>query len=131
MADTVTNLAAKQLEDVADIAVQESLFKNFFKDADLTKQELKELIKINKDVNSNIDSSDRTKYLQWQLNILNFSNTFSYGKDNTLDFSKLQGVTGIFAPNAAGKSSIFSSILYALYNTSLSSLVTSSISYLN
>ena len=116
VADTVANLAAKQLEDVADIAVQESLFKNFFKDTDLTKQELKELIKINKDINSNIDSGDRAKYLQWQLNILNFSNTFSYGKDNTLDFSKLQGVTGIFAPNAAGKSSIFSSILYALYN---------------
>tara|TARA_R110000824_G_scaffold1445_1_gene7259 strand:- start:293 stop:3502 length:3210 start_codon:yes stop_codon:yes gene_type:complete len=114
--DAVTATAAQKLEDVSDLAVQESLFKEFFKGSGVLKKELKELIKINKEVNSNVDSSDKAKYLQWQLNTVNFSNTFSYGKDNVLDFSKLQGVTGIFAPNAAGKSSIFSTILYALYN---------------
>jgi exonuclease SbcC len=43
---------------------------------------------------------------------------FSYGEDNKIDFSKLNGLMGLFAPNAQGKSSIFDAISFCLYDKS-------------
>ena len=31
---------------------------------------------------------------------------FSYGEDNVVDFTKLNGIIGLFAPNASGKSAL-------------------------
>jgi DNA repair exonuclease SbcCD ATPase subunit len=43
---------------------------------------------------------------------------FSYGEDNKIDFNKLNGLMGLFAPNAQGKSSIFDAISFCLYDKS-------------
>lgn len=55
---------------------------------------------------------------KWSINTLDFSNTFSYGKDNHINFNKLTGVVGLFGNNRAGKSSIPGTITYTLFNTS-------------
>ena len=54
----------------------------------------------------------------WTINNLSFNNTFSYGKDNFINFNKLSGVVGLFGNNRAGKSSIPGTIMYTLFNTS-------------
>ena len=54
---------------------------------------------------------------KWSIKKLEFDNIFSFGGSNVIDFSKLGGVTGIFAPNASGKSSIVGAIMYCLFNT--------------
>jgi exonuclease SbcC len=41
---------------------------------------------------------------------------FSYGEDNKIDFTKINGLTGLFAPNASGKSSLFDAISFCLYD---------------
>ena len=48
---------------------------------------------------------------------MNFDNTFGYGKDNSIDFSKLSGIVGLFGKNRSGKSSIPGTMMYALYNS--------------
>jgi DNA repair exonuclease SbcCD ATPase subunit len=60
---------------------------------------------------------DRQRNVKWDLNKLEFSNLFAYGEDNSIDFEKLPGITGIFGKNRSGKSSIIGSIVYALFNT--------------
>ena len=47
---------------------------------------------------------------------LDFSNMFCYGPDNEIDFQKLNGIVGLFAPNHSGKSSIVDIILFTLFD---------------
>jgi DNA repair exonuclease SbcCD ATPase subunit len=54
----------------------------------------------------------------WKPIRFEFSNMFSYGEDNKIDFNKLNGLMGLFAPNAQGKSSIFDAISFCLYDKS-------------
>ena len=60
---------------------------------------------------------DINRNVKWSIDKLEFDNIFSFGADNVIDFSKLEGITGIFAANASGKSSIVGSIMYSLFNT--------------
>tara|TARA_R110001592_G_scaffold6744_3_gene36395 strand:- start:7418 stop:10552 length:3135 start_codon:yes stop_codon:yes gene_type:complete len=53
----------------------------------------------------------------WSIKEMNFDNTFAYGKDNVINFSKLSGIVGLFGRNRSGKSSIPGTIMYALYNS--------------
>lgn len=62
------------------------------------------------------DSSARN--VRWHLKELWFDNLFGYGEGNYIDFSRLEGITGVFGPNRVGKSSIIGAILYTLFNGS-------------
>ena len=53
----------------------------------------------------------------WSINSIEFSNTFSYGKNNYINFNNLNGVVGIFGNNRTGKSSIPGTLMYTLFNT--------------
>ena len=55
---------------------------------------------------------------KWFINSLEFENTFSYGKENKINFDNLEGVVGLFGNNRAGKSSIPGSLMYCLFNAS-------------
>lgn len=54
--------------------------------------------------------------VNWSLRSLDFDNLFRYGEGNTIDFTKLSGIVGIFGPNRIGKSSIPGTIMYTLFN---------------
>ena len=53
----------------------------------------------------------------WTIHDLSFDNTFSYGKNNLVNFDNLSGVVGLFGNNRAGKSSIPGSLMYCLFNS--------------
>ena len=53
---------------------------------------------------------------RWSISKMEFDNTFGYGKDNVINFSKLSGIVGLFGRNRAGKSSIPGTLTYGLYN---------------
>jgi len=53
----------------------------------------------------------------WSIHDLKFNNTFSYGKENYINFDKLDGVIGLFGNNRAGKSSIPGTLMYCLFNS--------------
>jgi len=62
-------------------------------------------------------SDDQTRGSKWSLRHLKWDNTFAYGEDNEIDFSKLNGIVGIFGSNRIGKSSIVGTLMYNLFNT--------------
>ena len=41
---------------------------------------------------------------------------FSYGEDNVIDFTKMHDVVGLFANNAAGKSSVLSALSFCIFD---------------
>ena len=47
---------------------------------------------------------------------------FNYGEGNSIDFSKLEGIVGIFGKNYSGKSSIVDTLLYTMYNKTSKSI---------
>jgi DNA repair exonuclease SbcCD ATPase subunit len=53
---------------------------------------------------------------RWKLVKLEFSNLFSYGEDNVINFKDYKGILGIIAPNHMGKSAIIDIILFTLYD---------------
>lgn len=65
-----------------------------------------------------ISTDEIIRNTNWSIKRIEFDNTFSYGENNVIDFSKLSGITGIFGPNRTGKSSIIGTIMYALFNSS-------------
>lgn len=61
---------------------------------------------------------DIVRNTTWSMKAIDFDNTFSYGGGNSIDLTQLEGVTGIFGMNRAGKSSIVGTIMYVLFNAS-------------
>jgi DNA repair exonuclease SbcCD ATPase subunit len=76
--------------------------------------------KIEQHTKNFIDSLNKDNSFKktWEINRLLFSNLFSYGENNEINFSKLNGIVGILGQNRIGKSSIVGSILYGLFNAS-------------
>jgi len=60
---------------------------------------------------------DVARDVVWSIKDMEWSNLYRYGEDNRIDFSGLNGITGIFGPNKVGKSSIVGSLMFGLFNT--------------
>jgi hypothetical protein len=107
-----------EFDDITDINYQNSLINEyvqrmmpFVSDDDLRGLEL-----INRDVNNRITNDEIQRNIFWKPIRFDFSNMFSYGEDNKIEFNKLNGLMGLFAANASGKSSIFDAISFCLYD---------------
>ena len=94
--------------------IDEYLKQNHFVD-DNTLIDIK---KINEELNGRLPDEDINRGVNWQVKKFEFSNMFSYGEDNVVDFSKLTGIVGLFAPNAAGKSSLLDALSFCLFDRS-------------
>lgn len=60
---------------------------------------------------------DVARDVVWSIKDMEWSNLYRYGENNRIDFSSLNGITGIFGPNKVGKSSIVGSLMFGLFNT--------------
>jgi DNA repair exonuclease SbcCD nuclease subunit len=109
-----------EFENISDINYQNSLINEYVERMMpfVDKKDLAQLERINRDVNSRIVHEDTLRNIMWKPVRFEFSNMFSYGEDNKIDFTKLNGLMGLFAPNAQGKSSIFDAISFCLYDKS-------------
>ena len=54
--------------------------------------------------------------ISWKPKRFEFSNMFSYGENNVINFDSIKGATGIFAPNHAGKSAILDALAYCIFD---------------
>lgn len=104
--------------DVSDINFQSSLIQNWIKTKypTVTDDTLKKIDDINQDLNSKIKHDDQSRNIRWKPLKFRFSNMFSYGENNEIDFENMTGTYGLFAANASGKSSLISSIMFCLYD---------------
>ena len=94
--------------------VSEYLKNNYIVDDD-TMIKIKDILK---ELNQVIPDADVQRNINWKLKKFEFSNLFSYGEDNVVDFTKLNGMIGLFAPNASGKSALLDSLCFNLFDIS-------------
>ena len=110
-------------EDLRDIKVQESLMSEYLKEFELTEEMLNKVYELNRTYNKQVEESeDVYRNVNWSLQSLEWDNLFNYAEDNSVDFSKLEGIVGIFGKNYSGKSSIVDTLLYAMYNSTSKSI---------
>lgn len=65
----------------------------------------------------NASEAESPRDVIWSIKNMEFDNLFRYGEGNAINFSKLDGIIGVFGPNRTGKSSIVGSMMYGLFNT--------------
>jgi len=94
--------------------ISEYLNNNYFIDDEM----MVKIKNILTELNTNIPDADVQRNIDWKLKKFEFSNMFSYGEDNVVDFTKLNGIIGMFAPNATGKSALLDSLCFCLFDTS-------------
>jgi DNA repair exonuclease SbcCD ATPase subunit len=108
------------LTDLDTVEYQNELISQFLKkkivDGTMTDEMLASIFKINEIYNQQVDREKVVRNIRWKPKMFEFSNMFSYGEDNTIDFSKMKDVVGIFAQNASGKSSILSALSFCIFD---------------
>jgi len=107
-----------ELEDITDINYQNSLITDYIGRMMpfATPEDIAGIQSLNKEINSRIVLDDIARNIQWKPVRFEFSNMFSYGEDNVINFDKVNGLMGLFAPNASGKSSLFDAISFCLFD---------------
>jgi DNA repair exonuclease SbcCD ATPase subunit len=110
--------ARLEVDSIADINHQNSLIGEYVERMMpfVTKEDLAGIEKINRDINSRIQPSELQRNISWKPIKFDFSNMFSYGEKNVINFDKVNGLMGLFAPNAQGKSSLFDAISFCLFD---------------
>ena len=121
--DTIGQLKTNQkvnkniVGNVKDETFQNQLIRDYLERQYLLEdEELDKIAEINSELNSHIDESDMMGNILWTPKEFQFSNMFSYGEDNLIRFDKAQGIMGIFAPNASGKSSMWDALSFCIYD---------------
>jgi DNA repair exonuclease SbcCD ATPase subunit/DNA repair exonuclease SbcCD nuclease subunit len=103
--------------NVKDETFQNQLIRDYLERQFLLEDsDLDKITTINKDVNHRIDDSTLAENILWTPKTLEFSNMFSYGEGNKVKFNDANGVIGIFAPNASGKSSLFDALSFCIFD---------------
>ena len=121
--DTIGQLKTNQkvnkniVGNVKDETFQNQLIRDYLERQYLLEDaELNKIAEINKELNGHIDDSDSAGNILWTPKQFEFSNMFSYGEGNLIRFEKAQGIMGIFAPNASGKSSMWDALSFCIYD---------------
>jgi DNA repair exonuclease SbcCD ATPase subunit/DNA repair exonuclease SbcCD nuclease subunit len=105
------------LQNVRDVGFQNKLIEDFLSERYVVGEEHLDVIRgINNDINTKLGTSVGMKNIIWKPKTFEFSNMFSYGPSNIIDFSQMKGAYGVFAPNASGKSSLWDALSFCIYD---------------
>lgn len=103
-------------ENIRNLEVQKSLIDKFFENKDLKEEDFSELYELDKKYHTSI-KTDLFRNIKWNIEELEWDNLFSYGRDNKVDFKKLNGVIGINGKNGSGKSSLIDILTLTMFNS--------------
>ncbi len=107
------------VDDIHDIKIQNKLIDKVSRQIkpNIDDKTISRLQEINDLTNSSIVMQQGlARNIEWRVKYIEFDNMFSYGTDNKIDFSKLNGVVGIIAPNHAGKSALIDILAYTIFD---------------
>jgi|TARA_R110001592_G_scaffold5048_1_gene27976 DNA repair exonuclease SbcCD ATPase subunit/DNA repair exonuclease SbcCD nuclease subunit len=97
---------------------QEKFLREFMEDQEISNSIREKVVELSRDYLKKVDTSTgMSRNVVWGIKKMQWNYLFNYGKGNTLDFSKLNGLVGIFGKNYSGKSSIIDAALFGLFNT--------------
>ena len=107
-----------KVENLRDKGVQENLIREYLTDYEPTEEMLERVYELNRKYNSQIEETEEVaRNVNWNINKFEWDNLFNYGEGNSVDFTNLNGIVGIFGKNFSGKSSIIDGLLYTMFNT--------------
>ena len=116
--------------DVNDTDYQYELIEDYLKrNHTITDESLVKIKKLNEEINNELPPARVKRNINWKLKNFEFSNMFCYGEDNYVDFTQLEGIVGMFAPNASGKSTLLDALSFCLFD--VTSRTTKAASVLN
>jgi DNA repair exonuclease SbcCD ATPase subunit/DNA repair exonuclease SbcCD nuclease subunit len=105
------------LYNVRDVGFQNKLLEDYLISKFGIDTETLEVVKgINADINSKIVNPYSIRSSVWIPKVFEFSNMFSYGEDNYINFQNMKGAYGVFAPNASGKSSLWDALSFCIFD---------------
>ena len=104
--------------DVRNVDYQTTMLKEYLQQFPLDTETFDSIININKALNSALPPTELARNVVWKPMRFEFDNMFSYGEGNVIDFNKLNGTSGLFAPNHAGKSAILDALCFCLFDYS-------------
>ncbi len=103
--------------NVRDVEFQNELIKDYLERQYLADDDTIDKIKqINREINTKLVEEEMAPNVQWVPHQFEFSNMFSYGENNKIRFDGINGIVGIFAPNASGKSSLFDALSFCIFD---------------
>lgn len=112
-----TDKGVFRVQDLRDVNTQIGLMRDFYKDVKISDDEKNRVDNLVQRYTQSASKSDTTRNIKWSIKKLEFDNMFAYGKGNVINFDEMNGVTGLFGRNRAGKSSIPGTLMYTLFNT--------------
>lgn len=105
------------LEDVRDVEYQNKLISSYLeKNFAVEEEVIDEVRKINRNINTQINKTAVLRNVIWTPVLFEFENMFSYGGNNKIDFTQMNGTYGIFAANASGKSSVLDALTFCIFD---------------
>jgi DNA repair exonuclease SbcCD ATPase subunit/DNA repair exonuclease SbcCD nuclease subunit len=107
-----------KLENLRNASVQEELIRDFFKNTPPPEEDMRRVFEINRQLNAHVVKEEETlRNVRYKFLTSEFSNLFSFGENNSLDYKQLTGICGVFGRNGVGKSSLVVDVpLYVMFN---------------
>jgi DNA repair exonuclease SbcCD ATPase subunit len=103
--------------NIRDVEWQNKVITEYLTDEYALDDKLLDTIRhINRTVHSKLPVNPLTRNITWMPKKFEFSNMFSYGENNSIDFTNMHGLYGIFAPNAAGKSTLLDALSFCCFD---------------
>ena len=112
-----TRVQKINIGDVRDAEYQNELITKYLENKFALEDDVLDGVRhVNRTVNSGLPTLEINRNVSWIPKNFEFENMFSYGTGNVIDFTNMRGVYGIFAPNAAGKSTMLDAITYCIFD---------------
>ena len=107
-----------EFDDITNITYQNALITDYVQRMlpNASDSDIAGLETINTDINGRISMDDFHRNISWKPIRFEFENMFSYGTGNVVNFDKISGLMGLFAPNAQGKSSILDAVSFCIFD---------------
>ncbi len=104
------------VHNIFEVDYQNKLIEDNLLSKNTDKSIIEKVKELNKVINKEIPKDKTPKNIRWKPKTFEFDNMFSYGEGNIIDFTKLKGTIGLFAPNASGKSSIMDALAFCVFD---------------
>ncbi len=111
------NSATGKAINMRDPENQERFLREFMESKEVEDSVKERVVELSRDYLKKVSADDVSRNVVWDIKKMEWDYLFNYGKRNSIDFTKLNGLVGIFGKNYSGKSSIIDAALFGLFNT--------------
>jgi DNA repair exonuclease SbcCD nuclease subunit len=87
----LVEVAEDDLTNVRDLSTQERLLRQYLEDRGVDDETIQRVVELNRRAHASVEEEDLARNSRWRLNKIGWSNLFSYGEGNIIDFSERHG----------------------------------------